>query len=144
MTHEWKVGDRFNRTITVSTDYEITRIDEKFVYLSDGKNIVIWPLFYLDDVTPLIPATPEPQKPEPSWEDGFMMVAPFSQNLKHLGVQPWSNVTVRSARNDQPPNHPKAVPSVAQRYQRQPENPHAGPEGDREGFGLGDQGVSEG
>ena len=62
MTHEWKVGDRFNRTITVSTDYEITRIDEKFVYLSDGKNIVIWPLFYLDDVTPLIPATPEPQK----------------------------------------------------------------------------------
>ena len=62
MSREWKVGDRFNRTITVSTDYEITRIDEKFVYLSDGKNIVIWPLFYLDDVTPLIPATPEPQK----------------------------------------------------------------------------------
>ena len=42
MIHEWKVGDRFNRTITVSTDYEITRIDEKFVYLSDGKNIVLY------------------------------------------------------------------------------------------------------
>lgn len=62
MTHEWKVGDRFNRTITVSTDYEITRIDEKFVYLSDGKNIVIWPLFYLNDVIPIQPATPEPEK----------------------------------------------------------------------------------
>ncbi len=62
MSREWKIGDRFNRTITVSTDYEITRIDEKFVYLSDGKNIVIWPLFYLNDIMPLIPAAPDPQK----------------------------------------------------------------------------------